>query len=87
MTFTELEAVLLFALVILLAFHFAQRSLIATHRTAHYWMMKVINDAADKKVAFYRTADGAIGVKPIQSMEKPHETSQQAGQGQGSDRS
>lgn len=87
MTFTELEAVLLFALIILLAFHFSQRRLIAAHRAAYYWMNKLINDAADKKVAIYRTTDGAIGVKPTHLLEKPHETSQQAGQGQGPDRS
>lgn len=78
MNFTELELVLLCALIILLAFHYAQRKLIEAHRQAYYWLMKALNDAADKRVSIYRKADGAISLKPTNSTENSNATSNQA---------
>ena len=77
MTSTELELVLLCALIILLAFHYSQRKLIEPHREAYYWIMKALNDAADKRVSIYRKADGVIGLKPTNSTENSNETSEQ----------
>ena len=77
MTFTDLELVLLSAVIILVAINYSLNKLLKVHREAHVVIMSCINGAADKKAVFYRHADGTIGCKPTNSLEKPHETSQQ----------
>jgi hypothetical protein len=77
MTFTDLELVLMSAVIILVAINHSLNKLLKVHREAHAIIMSCINGVADKKAVFARRADGTIGCKPINSLEKSHGTSQQ----------
>lgn len=78
MSFTELELILMGALAVVVYFNQKMSKRLDIHREAHALIMHTIGVVADNKAAFYRNRDGSIGCKSINSLENPHETSQQA---------
>lgn len=77
MIFTELELILMGALIVVVYFNQKMSKRLDIHREAHVLILHAIGVVADKKATFYRNRDGSIGCKSTNSTEIIHETSDQ----------